>query len=58
MQVVFFKTDKLEGVKDQKKCLFTHFKGYIFARTERKLGRYCKTKDKNLSFQVGELESW
>ena len=23
---------------------------YIFARTERKLGRHCKIKDNNLSF--------
>ena len=50
MQVVFFKTDKLEDVKDQKKCLFTHFIPYIFARTERKLEWYCKIKDNNLNF--------
>jgi len=31
---------------------------YIFARMERKLERRCKTKENNLSFQVGELVSW
>ena len=50
MQVAFFKTDKLEDVKDQKKCHFTHFMPYIFARTERKLEWYCKIKDNNLNF--------
>ena len=50
MQVVFFKTDKLEGVKDQKKCLFTHLMGYIFARMERKFEGNCKIKDNDLSF--------
>ena len=31
---------------------------YILARTERKLERYCKIKDNDLSFWVGELLCW
>ena len=30
--------------------LFTYFIAYIFARTERKLERYCKIKNNKLSF--------
>ena len=37
MQALFFKIDKIGGVKDYKKCPFTYFMAYIFARTERKL---------------------
>ena len=31
---------------------------YIFARTERKLERYCKIKYNNLSFWVDEILGW
>jgi len=50
MQVVCLKTDNLEDVKGYKKCRFTYFMASIFARMVRKLVRYCKIKDNNLSF--------
>ena len=50
MQVACLKTDKLEDMKGYKKYRFTYFMASIFARTVRKLGRYCKIKDNNLSF--------
>ena len=50
MQVLFLKSDKLEGVKGRKKWLFTYFLTNIFARTERKLEPYCKIKGKDLIF--------
>ena len=50
MQVIFLKSDKLEGVKGQKKWLFTYFLTNNLARTERKLEPYCKIKDKDLRF--------
>ena len=50
MQVFFLKGDKLEGMKGQKKGLFTYFLTHIFARTERKLEQFCKIKDNDLSF--------
>ena len=50
MQVFFLKSDKLEGMKGQKKVFFTYFLSHIFARTERKLERFCKIKANNLSF--------
>ena len=57
MQAFFLKSNILGEVKGYEKGCFAYFMAYIFARTERKLERYCKTKDKNLSFQVGELVS-
>ena len=30
---------------------FTYIMAYIFARTERKLERYCKIKDNDLRFE-------
>ena len=50
MQVVCLKTDNLKDVKGYKKYRFTYFMASIFARTVRKLVRYCKIKDNNLSF--------
>ena len=50
MQVVCLKTDNLKDVKGYKKYRFTYFMASIFARTVRKLVRYCKIKDSNLSF--------
>lgn len=50
MQVVCLKTDNFKDVKGYKKYRFTYFVASIFARTLRKLGRFCKIKDNNLSF--------
>ena len=50
MQVFFLKLNMSEAVKDPKQCQFTYFMAYILARTERKLERYCKIKDNDLSF--------
>jgi|GEM_PF-1684125 len=50
MQVLFLKSDKLEGVKGRKKWLFTNFLTNNLARTERKLEPHCKIKDKDLRF--------
>jgi len=50
MQVFFLKSDKLEGMKGQKKGFFTYFLTRIFARTERKLEWFCKIKANDLSF--------
>ena len=50
MQVLFLKSDKLEGVKGPKKWLFTYFLTSIFARTEQNLERWCKIKDSDLRF--------
>ena len=50
MQVLFLKSDKLEGVKGRKKWLFTYFLTNNLARTERKLEPHCKIKDKDLRF--------
>ena len=36
MQVLGLKIDKSQGVKGQKKELFTYFLTHIFARTEQK----------------------
>ncbi len=58
MQVVFLKSDKLEGVKGRKKWFFTYFLTNNLARTERKLEPHCKVKDKDLRFKVGELLSF
>ena len=58
MQVVFLKTDKAKDVKDQEMWSFCYFLGYFFARTKWEFKRFCKIKDKNLSFWVEELVSW
>ena len=50
MQVIFLKSDKLEGVKGRKKWLFTYFLTNNLARTERKLEPHCKIKDNDLRF--------
>ena len=47
---LLLKSDKLEGMKGQKKVFFTCFLTHIFARTERKLERFCKIKANDLSF--------
>ena len=44
MQVFFLKLNKLGGVKSWKFSRFAYFWAYIFARTARKLERYCKKK--------------
>ena len=50
MQVLGLKIDKNQGMKGQKKGLFTYFLTHIFARTERNLERFCKIKANDLSF--------
>ena len=50
MQVLFLKSDKLEGVKGRKKRLFTYFLTNNLARTERKSEPHRKIKDKDLRF--------
>ena len=57
MQVLFLKSDKLEDVKGREKWLFTYFLTNNLARTERKSEPYCKIKDKDLRFWIGELVS-
>ena len=57
MQVLLLKTDKTKDMKGEKQWLFTYFLTNIFARTERRLEWYCKIKDKDLSFWVGEFLS-
>ena len=42
MQVMFLKTDKTKGMKDEKQRLFTYFLTYIFAITGRKKEKFCK----------------
>ena len=58
MQLLFSEIDKGKGVKDYKKRLFSNFLACIFARTEWKIERFCKIKDKNLSFWVDELMNY
>ena len=58
MQVLGLKIDKSQGMKGQKKGLFAYFLTHVFARTERKLERFCKIKDSDLSFGVYELVSF
>ena len=58
MQVIFLKSDKLEGVKGRKKRLFTYFLTNNLARIDRKLEPHCKIRDKDLRFRVGELLSF
>ena len=55
IQAFFLKLNISGGVKGYKKGRFAYFLANIFARSERKLERYCKTKDKYLSFK---LVSW
>ena len=50
MQALGLKIDINQGMKGQKKGLFTYFLTHIFARTERKLERFCKIKANDLSF--------
>ena len=50
MQVLFLKSDKLEGAKGRKKWLFAYFLTNNLAKTERKSEPHCKTKDKDLRF--------
>ena len=50
MQAFFLKLNILGEVKGYEKGCFVYFLAYIFARIERKLKRYCKIKDNNLSF--------
>ena len=50
MQVLLLKIDKTKGAEGWKKWRFTYFLAYIFARTERKLERHCKIKDRDLRF--------
>ena len=57
MQVIGLKIDNPQGVKSEKQWPFTYFSTNILARMERNSERYCKIKDKDLSFWVDELMS-
>ena len=47
---LFLKTGHARRGERLEKGKFAYFMAYIFARTERKLERYCKIKDNDLSF--------
>ena len=44
------KNRQTQGMKTYKKWMFTIFLANFFARTEQKLQRLCKIKDRDLSF--------